>query len=137
MTDTKRQLEAQTVFPQMINDWGLLVAYAAAHPDQPMPVAIVYRAQSTGRSYQSAAWQVIRPGYKTNPDGHWRDNGHQTFTIFRPSEQRAAQLDEAMNWARERYGVVVWKRTNRLRTRGAYFPAAVVDWFEAQIKAAR
>jgi hypothetical protein len=58
--------------------------------------------QETGRAYQPAAWQVIRPGFRTDPNGYWRDYGHKTFNVY-GREQKEAKRLEAIAWASERY----------------------------------
>jgi hypothetical protein len=73
-------------------------------------VYVTYRPQKTGRAYQSAAWQVVRPGYRTDPGGHWRDVGHKTFSVYR-RDQKAAQLDAAKAWADAQFGVTEWAKT--------------------------
>lgn len=74
------------------------------------PVYVSYRKEESGRAYQSAAWQVIRVGLKTDPDAHWRDQGNATFGVYR-RDQKATQEVAAKAWASERYGVTEWAKT--------------------------
>lgn len=112
----------------------MLLEWYAAEANKPMPVYISYRPQELGRAYQSAAWRVYRPGYKTDDSEkpYWRDHGVKTFNVRR--DTRAEQLEVAKAWAAEKFGVTEWKKTNRLRTTGSYFPVEVVDFLEAAIK---
>jgi hypothetical protein len=136
---TKRQDEAQAAFPptpemgaRMINDSSLVTEYAR-DTGKPVPPYIWYRRVLPGRGYQPAAWQVIRPGFRTDPDGYWRDHGHKTFTVY-SRDDRIAKGEEAKEWASKQYGIAEWKKTTRLQTHGALFPAYVVDWIETKIK---
>lgn len=79
-------------------------------------VFISYSPQITGRAYQSARWQVISPGRKTDPDGHYRDNGHKTFSVNSfagkgtHSKIKEQQRLAAIAWATEKYGIDDWVR---------------------------
>ena len=69
------------------------------------------RPAQRGRASLVAAWQVIRPGYKTDPDGYWRDAGHKTFNIWdysTPTQARQAARQAAIDWANQRYGTSAW-----------------------------
>lgn len=77
------------------------------------------RPAETGRASQSAAWQVIRPGFMTNSEGHWRDYGHKTFDVFRRNQDDAA-LEQAKAWAAEEFGISEWERVVGLGR--AWFP---------------
>ena len=70
---------------------------------------VSYRPAEYGRASNSAAWQVVHIGYLTDPKGHWRDNGHKTFTVYR-REEKEAKLKEAIAWASKRYGIKEWER---------------------------
>jgi hypothetical protein len=68
-------------------------------------VFVKYRYQQTGRAYQSAAWQVMRPGVKTDPKAHWQDHGNKTFYVYTPvRESKEPQRLAAIEWASKRYG---------------------------------
>lgn len=97
-------------------------------------IYLSYRTQQLGRAYQSAAWQVLRPGYKTDPGGHWQDHGQKTFSVYQPREEKDAVLEQAKAWVSERYGIKGWERTPF----GDYVPAgtmAKVDALLAEAKA--
>lgn len=79
----------------------------AAFNPAPRKVYVSYRAAVTGRAYQSAAWQVVGIGFLTNPDGHWRDYGHRTFTVY-AREQKEPQRMAAIAWATEQGYGTVW-----------------------------
>lgn len=91
-------------------------------------VYLNYRAQQNGRAFVSAAWQVIRPGYKTDPGSHWQDHGHKTFLRSTTAEQ------DAKAWAEERYGITEWAKIPGIR--GAWFPAGDAAIIRAAVKAA-
>ena len=99
--NTKAQLNAMGVF----NPHGL-----AKHCGG-LTVYVEYSPQDLGRIAHFAKWQVIRIGYKTDPDGHWSDNGHKTFTAYNPREEKEKQLQAALAWASERYGITEWERS--------------------------
>lgn len=79
-------------------------------------VYIVYSPSTTGRLSRSARWIVCRPGYKTDPDAHFMDNGNKVFSVWGASgmslkELRAQKLKEAQQWVEEMYGPVTeWKK---------------------------
>jgi hypothetical protein len=67
-------------------------------------VFVGYRQQENGRIYTSAAWQVFRPGFQTDPKGHWRDYGAKTFLVGNPiREYKDPKRLEAIAWASKRY----------------------------------
>lgn len=70
---------------------------------------VSYRPGEWGRAYLTPAWQVIKIGWKTDPKGHWRDNGHKTFTIWGRKE-KDSKLKEALAWARAKFGIKEWER---------------------------
>lgn len=69
-------------------------------------VYIEYSPAERGRGHRAARWQVIRPGYKTDPDGHWMDHGHMTFSVWRGAE-KAEKKKDAILWASKRYNIPV------------------------------
>lgn len=100
-----------------------------AGPDSQTPV-IYYDPAEPGRAYRPAKWSVHRPGFKTDPGGHWMNYGNKTFDVYSRSDkepQRAA----AFEWASERYGVSEWARSPF----GGWHPAEVVARFKAAVKA--
>ncbi len=72
-------------------------------------IRVMYRPGDWGRAYQSPAWQVVKIGWQTDPKGHWRDNGHKTFTIHGRADKEA-KLQEALAWARKVYKIKEWER---------------------------
>lgn len=73
-------------------------------------VYVAYIPTDRGRGGHGAYWQVIRPGYKTDPGGPWYNHGHKTFNLWRREEKEAKRL-EAIAWASERYGITgEWQR---------------------------
>lgn len=141
-TIAQKRAEVALAFPRipgrgarMFNAHSLCREYAEA-TGNPVPVYVGYRTQESGRAYQSAAWQVHRPGYKTDPEGHWRDYGDKTFNVFAPmTVEKATKLEEAKAWASERYGVTAWARTDRIAgATDCWFPVEVVEWLESEIR---
>lgn len=92
-------------------------------------VYLSYRTAQKGRWFRSAAWQVIRPGYRTDPEAHWTDHGHKTFDVFRPGDQKGTRLAEAQEWAGARYGVTEWVKIPGFP--GDVFPAEIAAWYKA------
>ncbi len=98
-------------------------------------VWIDYRPQVTGRGYQSAAWQVFGNGFQTedSPErAHWRNYGLKTFNVFR-REYKQSQLEAALAWASERYGIPEWERTPF----GSYVPKGTVAIMRAKLADAK
>lgn len=72
---------------------------------------IAYRKADYSRGgHGSPAWQVITPGYRTDPDGAYRDGYWKTFRGATHSEQDP-QLAAARKWAEEQYHVFTWVKT--------------------------
>lgn len=69
-----------------------------------------YRPQQTGRVSLSAAWQVVVPGYKTDPKAHWQDHGNKTF-IVHGQQAKDETFAEARAWAEARFGPITWVKT--------------------------
>lgn len=71
------------------------------------------RAHASASSYVSAAWVVVSPGYRTDPDGSYRDGFNKTFILPMKSTtiMRNARLRDAQAWVTERYGVDDWVKT--------------------------
>jgi hypothetical protein len=67
-------------------------------------VLIAWSPQDTGRGGRSAWWQVHRKGYLTHPNNpnYW-EHDRKTFTV-NGRDDRESKLQEAIAWARERYG---------------------------------
>jgi hypothetical protein len=88
----------------------------------------------TGRGGLGQFWQVTRLGEDLNDGrGAWYQNdhhggSHRTFSLFRSAggtfaERKRAALEEALAWARERFGIEEWQRDPF----GSYGPAEYVD----------
>lgn len=73
-------------------------------------VFIRYRSAAQSSAGQTAAWQVIRPGFKTDISAHWTDHGNKTFDVW-GRDDKATQFEAAKAWAAERYGITEWART--------------------------
>jgi len=73
------------------------------------PVYVDYHGAETGRAYRSAKWVVIHIREKTDPSGHWMDNGSKVFNVYR-KEEKEQQLKAALEFGKK-YGVVEWERS--------------------------
>lgn len=117
----------------------LWVAYRTAEGLPSLPgVFLYYRPQQPGRGYHPAAYQVMRPGYNTDPDAFWRDNKTKTFTLFARDERSQALL-AAQQWANERYpalrtesGEIEWATIPGMP--GDLFPVQTAQWLKAELK---
>lgn len=98
-----------TKLRELLRSVGVVNAYLFAKVEG-SPVYIDYRVEERGRAYQSAAWQVSRCGFKTDPDAHWRDAGKKTFLVH-GRDKKAPQEAAAKTWASERFGVTEWAKT--------------------------
>jgi len=72
-------------------------------------VYVAYTPQITGRMSRSAKWQVIKPGFKTDPDGHWTHDGHKTFSVSRREDKEGNRL-AALAWASEQFSIKEWEK---------------------------
>lgn len=70
-------------------------------------VFISFLAATTGRASESAKFQVIDPGKRTDPDAFWRDNGHKTFMPYSHNGDKAQTRVAAVAWAAEYTGTEV------------------------------
>ena len=117
---TKTQLRALSIF----NEWDLAKT-------QPEPqVCIIYRSQRTGRASCSAAWQILRPGYQTDPKGHWTNSYNKTFWCYNTGEDKEPQRLSAIAWATERYDITEWERSPF----GSYHPKGTMKALEGRAK---
>lgn len=96
-------------------------------------VYIGYAPATTGLGSRAGYWSVHRfidgQEIKTDPDAHWRDYGHKTFSAY-GNKKRADALAEAQAWAGERFGITEWTRSPF----GGYGDTAFV---KARLKALR
>ncbi len=76
-------------------------------------VPFIYYRKADARAYIGAAWVVICPGYRTDPDGSYRDGFNKVFALPAKSTtiMRNARLQDAQIWVKERYGVTDWVKT--------------------------
>lgn len=76
-------------------------------------VPFIYYRKADARAYVNAAWVVISPGYRTDPDGSYRDGFNKVFILPTKSttEVRMRHLQTAQQWVKERYGVDDWIKT--------------------------
>ncbi len=103
-------------------------------------VWVAYNAADGGRGGRAAHATVYRRGYKTHPDGHWRDYGNKTFSSYserRPegTSPKAHCIALAQAWAAERYGVTEWARSPFGGYGDAAFVKARLAALKVQIKA--
>jgi hypothetical protein len=95
-------------------------------------VYIDYTPANNGRGGRSARWQVTRPGFRTDPNGAWYNNGHKTFWVYSRADKEP-KLFEAKAWASERYGIKEWARTPF----GSWMDAEFVKKRLAELKSAQ
>jgi hypothetical protein len=115
----------------IVNGWDVArQAGEAGLPD----IHVGYTPAFTGRGYRSARWQVVRPGYKTDPEGHWEDDGHKTFSVLSRDVKESQRL-AAIDWASYRYGIEEWGRIAGIP--GDWFPVEVVTWIKTRLKKAK
>lgn len=119
----------------IINEWDLGKRYAAAMHEEVPPI-VVYRPTQQGRAYQSAAWQILRPGFKTDARGHWTNNWMKTFDVY-ALEEREAQRLAAIAWATEQYHITEWAKSPITLSRGprSWIPLKVAQWADQLLKA--
>ena len=100
-------------------------------------VFIDYTPNARGRMSRVANWRVYRPGFKTDPDAHWMDNGNKRFSVWgrgTHSEVKAQKLQEAKDWASAKYGIKEWAKTPFGSWMDAEFVKARIAELDALIK---
>ena len=109
---------------------GILNEHILARRGPEPQVYVAYRAQDRGRVYQSAAWQVIQVGFKSDhdPKAFWRDQGHKTFNVYDYETEKMTQFAAAQAWASDRYHIPVWERSPW----GSYHPAGTIAYAVAR-----
>lgn len=90
---------------RIFNAWD----YAQALEGNGVPY-ISYQPATTGFGSIAARWHVVRPGFKTDPDAWHFDFNNKAFTVM-GRDQKQAQLEAAMKWAGDRYGITEWLKT--------------------------
>lgn len=75
-----------------------------------------------------SCWQVIRPGYRTDPNAVGWMQGRKTFT-FLSNKDRAVAERNARDWASAHFGVDEWVKIEGMTS--AVFPAPVGDALQA------
>ncbi len=106
--NSKDALRAIGIF----NGHNAMTAAKAAGYDGP-DILLTYAPTDTGRGGRSAYWRVSSLSHKTDPDGHWQDYGHKTFTVWGTgthAEIKTRTLKSAQEWAAARYGVTEWAK---------------------------
>lgn len=73
--------------------------------------------KSGSRDMRSSSWKVCRPGHKTDPQ-NWHYGYNKSFVMWERNDPKA--LQEAMDWAKEQYGVEEWVKVPGFA--GDYFP---------------
>jgi hypothetical protein len=114
----------------MINTYeAAKAAREAGKPD----IAICFRARNGHRDVTPQGWQVIRPGYKTDPDGAWYYQHNKTFTGNKGAQEA---LQQAKDWASAKYNLSgEWVKIPGFR--GDWFPAESVPAIKAAQKESR
>jgi len=103
-------------------------AREAGKPD----IAICFRGRNGHRDVTPSGWQVIRPGFKTDPDGAWYFQHNKTFSGGRADD---AVLQQAKDWATSKYKLTgEWVKIPGFR--GDWFPAESVSAIKATQKEA-
>jgi len=70
---------------------------------------IGYSPAEYGRASHCASWDVVGINFKTDPSGAWYNYGHKSFSMY-SREDKASQLEKAMQWVKENYGIAEWER---------------------------
>ncbi len=65
---------------------------------------------SRDNKWHRAQFKVIRPGFKTDPNAHWMDDGCKVFYLS-GRDKFQETLKEAQDWAGEKYGIKEWVKT--------------------------
>lgn len=94
------------------------------------PSVYVHYRSATPHARIWPAWQVLRPGYKTDRS-NLATMDYQQWTLGVHGD-RAARLEEAKAWASARYGIAEWGTIPGLP--GEYFPKAVADLIKTDLK---
>ena len=100
---------------------GIHNPHGLAALQDPPRVYLAYRNQSTGRWYQSAAWQITSAdSEETDPAANntraWYDHGLKTFSMTGALQSIVGQREplrrQALDWIAERYSIdIEWERS--------------------------
>lgn len=71
-------------------------------------VYVSFRPAPGGRYIGSSQWMVHRPGFQTDPSGHFLNNYDMAF---RGRKNEFQVLEVAKAWASAKYGIKEWART--------------------------
>jgi hypothetical protein len=71
---------------------------------------VVYYAATTGRGSRYARWVVVRPGFVTDKEAHFLDQGCKVFVVSCKEHKEPVRL-EALAWAGARYKITEWAKT--------------------------
>lgn len=86
-------------------------------------IYVSYIPSDFGREARFACWRVYRPGYETDPHGHWSDGRNKTFTVHSRGDKEAKRL-EAIEWAVYVYNITgEWERDPW----GGWHPAGTLE----------
>lgn len=95
---TNERLKQVLAMKHIHNTWDFVGNYN---------VFISRYAATTGLGAKYGRWAVIRPGYKTDSNSGFNEDGCKTFVI-RGREDVQKQLTAAMDWCTNRYGIDEW-----------------------------
>ena len=101
--------------------------YGIAEQQDGHKVYIDYSPQTSGLAGLNARWSVVAVTAKTDPHGHWRDDGTKVFPCWHPLEDKEEHRLEAIAWATERYGITEWERSPF----GSYHPKGTLERLNA------
>lgn len=121
MSAVKDKLRARRI----LNTQQLVREYAAA-TGRP-GVYVSYQGRFNERSPIGPRWQVVRPGFKTDPAAGWYDYGCKSFPCTgygRFAPERIA----AIGWASERYRYPISDWADSPLSAQESVPGAVVAW---------
>ncbi len=87
-------------------------------------IYLSYTGVEYGRFYQSAKWQVVGIGIKTDPDpdSAWYNHGMKTFNVFGRKEKES-KFQEALVWIKEKYNLEMTYRDPN----GNYHPMGTLE----------
>ena len=72
-------------------------------------VYIDYTPSERGRMAHYAHWTVVGVNFQVNPKSPWYEYGNKHFSIGGREHKEEALL-EAIEWAREKFGITAWEK---------------------------
>lgn len=96
----------------------------------------VYLSYVPNGQWNSSRWCVVRPGFNTDPDAHFMDDGNKVFPLHQHEHSRVDALRAAQEWCEKRYGFEPGDWGTIPGLSGYSFPGVIVRAVKEYVKQA-